>query len=163
MPMRQQVVQVQTEARNTLLQSQHGANTKHFDFICLQQLRGGRVAHIPLAAAAPQRQLQRIQDTAQHMSMIVRCPLHNNAAEPEAGASRTYCSQRLRRSASFSAYETLHGVWTAKDVIQSAGYPMEPHIVTTSDGYIMQMERIPRRGEKYADMLDGQGVTALVL
>ena len=24
---------------------------------------------------------------------------------------------------------------------------MEPHIVTTSDGYIMQMERIPRRGE----------------
>jgi Partial alpha/beta-hydrolase lipase region len=78
----------------------------------------------------------------------------HTAAEPEEGASRTYRSQRLRRSASFSAYETLHGVWTAKDVIQSAGYPMEPHIVTTSDGYIMQMERIPRRGELY-DTLDG--------
>lgn len=42
-------------------------------------------------------------------------------------------------------------MWTAKDVIQSAGYPMEPHIVTTSDGYIMQMERIPRRGALYPD------------
>ena len=70
------------------------------------------------------------------------------AAELEGNASRAHHRpQRLRRSASFSAYETLHGVWTAKDVIQSAGYPMEPHIVTTSDGYIMQMERIPRRGE----------------
>ena len=43
-------------------------------------------------------------------------------------------------------------MWTAKDVIQSAGYPMEPHIVTTSDGYIMQMERIPRRGELPANI-----------
>jgi len=48
------------------------------------------------------------------------------------------------------------GVWTAKDVIQSAGYPMEPHIVTTSDGYIMQMERIPRRGALYPDNSDSR-------
>ncbi len=27
-------------------------------------------------------------------------------------------------------------------------YPTEPHIVTTSDGYIMQMDRIPRRGAR---------------
>lgn len=159
----------------------------------------------------------------------------------EGGAQRP---PRLHRSASFSAYETLHRVWTAKDVIHSAGYaawpacstvsylisqcansvflvridycfvryiqsascscysserkqdssqiqaessdaaitwaagqgrqgplrpparalslrrglqqqslwrrryPTEPHIVTTSDGYIMQMDRIPRRGAR---------------
>lgn len=79
----------------------------------------------------------------------MRHELSDPAAELEGDASRTHRPQRLRRSASFSAYETLHGVWTAKDVIQSAGYPMEPHIVTTSDGYIMQMERIPRRGEPF--------------
>jgi Partial alpha/beta-hydrolase lipase region len=79
------------------------------------------------------------------LKLPCNCPVR--VAELEGDASRAHHRPaRLRRSASFSAYETLHGVWTAKDVIQSAGYPMEPHIVTTSDGYIMQMERIPRRG-----------------
>lgn len=54
----------------------------------------------------------------------------------------------LRRSLSFSSYEALHGVSTALDVIRNAGYPVEPHIVTTSDGYILQMERIPRKGAR---------------
>ena len=84
----------------------------------------------------------------------LKLPFYCPIAELEGDASRAHHRPaRLRRSASFSAYETLHGVWTAKDVIQSAGYPMEPHIVTTSDGYIMQMERIPRRGDFSASAL----------
>ena len=35
---------------------------------------------------------------------------------------------------------------TAGDAIRAAGYPLQIHTVTTPDGYIMQMERIPRPG-----------------
>ncbi|EFN54341.1 hypothetical protein CHLNCDRAFT_24871 [Chlorella variabilis] len=37
-------------------------------------------------------------------------------------------------------------VWTASDVILREGYPLEQHSVTTSDGYVLQMHRIPRHG-----------------
>lgn len=52
----------------------------------------------------------------------------------------------LRRTNSFSDWESLHNVWTAAEVIKAAGYPLEQHTVTTSDGYILRMERLPRHG-----------------
>ncbi|EIE26467.1 hypothetical protein COCSUDRAFT_39557 [Coccomyxa subellipsoidea C-169] len=52
---------------------------------------------------------------------------------------------RFRRSNSFSSWESLQSVSTAGDVIRQAGYPLEEHTVTTSDGYVLQMERMPRR------------------
>ena len=53
----------------------------------------------------------------------------------------------LRRTRSFGSFEDL-GVWTASDIILQAGYPLEEHIVTTSDGYILTMQRIPRKDSK---------------
>ena len=57
-------------------------------------------------------------------------------------------STRFRRSNSFSSWESLQSVATAGDVIRQAGYPLEEHTVTTSDGYVLQMERMPRRGAR---------------
>ena len=53
---------------------------------------------------------------------------------------------RFRRRNSFSSWDSSYNVWTAADVIRQAGYPLEEHTVTTSDGYVLQMERIPRAG-----------------
>ncbi|KAL4458518.1 hypothetical protein ABPG75_013383 [Micractinium tetrahymenae] len=39
-------------------------------------------------------------------------------------------------------------VWTASDVILREGYPLEQHSVTTQDGYVLQMHRIPRHGAR---------------
>lgn len=36
----------------------------------------------------------------------------------------------------------------AAAVIRLAGYPLELHSVTTADGYLLTMERIPRLGAK---------------
>lgn len=33
-------------------------------------------------------------------------------------------------------------------MIRSAGYPHELHMVTTSDGYVLRLERIPRPGAR---------------
>lgn len=38
--------------------------------------------------------------------------------------------------------------FTASDAILRAGYPLEEHSVTTADGYVLQMHRIPRRGAR---------------
>ena len=42
------------------------------------------------------------------------------------------------------------GTWTASDAILAAGYPLEEHTLTTSDGYLLTLHRIPRRGAKDA-------------
>ncbi|KAK9840957.1 hypothetical protein WJX81_002471 [Elliptochloris bilobata] len=60
-------------------------------------------------------------------------------------------ASRFRRSASFNnsaSSEALHSVWTAADIIKQAGYPLEEHYVTTSDGYVLKMERMPRRNAR---------------
>lgn len=46
--------------------------------------------------------------------------LAGNVMAAAEGATRQQ-QPPLRRSMSFSSYEALHGVWTAKDVIQNAG------------------------------------------
>lgn len=53
-------------------------------------------------------------------------------------------ARRFQRSNSFSAGDDLGAMDTAADIILQAGYDLEEHTVTTSDGYIMQMQRIPR-------------------
>ena len=56
-------------------------------------------------------------------------------------------AKRVRRASSFSSLESMRNINSAGDVIRAAGYPLEEHTVTTSDGYIQQMERIPRHGD----------------
>jgi pimeloyl-ACP methyl ester carboxylesterase len=50
-----------------------------------------------------------------------------------------------RRGNTGKSWENLH-VFTASDAILRAGYPLEEHSVVTSDGYVLQLHRIPRRG-----------------
>ena len=53
---------------------------------------------------------------------------------------------RFKRRKSFSSWEGSRKQTTAADAIHAAGYPLQIHTVTTPDGYVMQMERIPRPG-----------------
>ncbi len=59
----------------------------------------------------------------------------------------------VRAKLSRSQYHKRHGEWerllevaTAADIIRQSGYPLEEHEVISADGYIMRMERIPRKG-----------------
>jgi hypothetical protein len=62
----------------------------------------------------------------------------------------------MRRAHSFSSWEQVAtpgpqrpiDQGSAADMIKLAGYPLELHTVTTEDGYILRMERIPRPGVK---------------
>eukprot|EP00798_Chlamydomonas_sp_ICE-L_P032016 gene32016-16537_t len=58
----------------------------------------------------------------------------------------------LRRVQSSGNLETLRhrrdGPVSTSDAIKMSGYPLEVHTVTTQDGYILTMERIPRPGCK---------------
>eukprot|EP00873_Tetraselmis_striata_P018859 jgi/Tetstr1/439123/TSEL_002988.t1 len=61
----------------------------------------------------------------------------------------------LARSKSASVLEMQHSNrppladgCTAADVLHAAGYPSETHTVVTDDGYVLQLERIPRPGAK---------------
>lgn len=53
---------------------------------------------------------------------------------------------RFRRRRSLSSWEGSLSQTTAADAIHAAGYPLQIHTVTTPDGYVIQMERIPRPG-----------------
>lgn len=53
---------------------------------------------------------------------------------------------RLKRRNSLGSWEGAPPQTTAGDAIHAAGYPLQIHTVTTPDGYVMQMERIPRPG-----------------
>lgn len=57
-------------------------------------------------------------------------------------------TERLRQSKSYNALEDLQKmpVSSAKDIIDQAGYPLEQWSVITPDGYVLVMERIPRKG-----------------
>ena len=67
------------------------------------------------------------------------------------GSEKAPDGPQLRRTNSFSEWEARHKVWTAAEVIKAAGYPLEEHTVTTVDGYILRMERIPRIGTVHTD------------
>ena len=63
-------------------------------------------------------------------------------------ASRPRAS-RFRRSSSVNGADTLlSDVASAGDVVTAAGYPWEEHAVTTSDGYVLSLHRIPRKGTR---------------
>lgn len=43
------------------------------------------------------------------------------------------------------------------EMVESWGYPVEEHFVTTQDGYILRLHRIPRgRNERAEDVVPGQ-------
>jgi len=63
----------------------------------------------------------------------------------EALASRPRAA-RFRRSKSFAAAPGLDAPHSASDYATAAGYPAEEHTVTTSDGYVLAVTRLPRRG-----------------
>ena len=58
----------------------------------------------------------------------------------------------VRRVNSFSRSEAIvqhiSEISCASDVIRLSGYPLELHTVTTADGYVLRMERIPRHKAK---------------
>lgn len=85
--------------------------------------------------------INKVQSSALQLSAL--WPVQMTSWEDMASRPR---STRFRRSNSFSSWESLQSVSTAGDVIRQAGYPLEEHTVTTSDGYVLQMERMPRRG-----------------
>ena len=53
---------------------------------------------------------------------------------------------RLRHANASAAVESLQSSFATADVIRAAGYGLEEHTVTTTDGYILRMERIPKLG-----------------
>lgn len=52
-----------------------------------------------------------------------------------------------RRFGIAGQWEDLN-VWTPSDVILQSGYPLEEHVVQTRDGYVLTMQRIPRKNSK---------------
>lgn len=118
------------------------------------RLARGSVLFAPgtlLASASPRRGL--IEDARlgaevgigrafEWVKACVRAVLFMERPEAESGTPRRRSG---RRRSGPKAWEGLH-VFTASDAILRAGYPLEEHSVTTSDGYVLQMHRIPRRG-----------------
>ena len=66
------------------------------------------------------------------------------------GSLRGHHSQhhhRRGRKEKGQRWQDLH-VFSASDAILRAGYPLEEHSVTTADGYVLQMHRIPQRNAR---------------
>lgn len=89
--------------------------------------------------------------SAVRTALLLRAQPPNTFPPASQGAwdsSRSGAGHRngIHRTHSFGSWEEI-GVWTASDVIIQAGYPLEEHVITTSDGYILTMQRIPRKGE----------------
>ena len=57
-------------------------------------------------------------------------------------------TERLRQVKSCEELNELHKttVSSAADIIEQAGYPLEQWSVITPDGYVLVMERMPRKG-----------------
>ncbi|GLI64543.1 hypothetical protein VaNZ11_007837 [Volvox africanus] len=64
------------------------------------------------------------------------------------GLQRSRSSERLRTAKSTFGHYATEAPSDALSVIQDAGYPHELHTVTTEDGYVIRMERIPRPGAR---------------
>ncbi len=73
---------------------------------------------------------------------VARAP---SATLPSRGSSNLSHQGSAAGGGAGEAWESLH-VCTASDVILRAGYPLEEYAVETSDGYILQLQRIPRHG-----------------
>ena len=76
-------------------------------------------------------------------SVCIRMQSDNESWEEMMAKPQT---ARFKRRKSFSSWEGSRKQTTAADAIHAAGYPLQIHTVTTPDGYVMQMERIPRPG-----------------
>ena len=80
----------------------------------------------------PQQPLPALQRTSRNMASGPGAPAPTPA--------------QLRRATASAAAETLQSSFATADVIRAAGYGLEEHTVTTTDGYILRMERIPKLG-----------------
>ncbi|PNW76314.1 hypothetical protein CHLRE_12g541352v5 [Chlamydomonas reinhardtii] len=105
----------------------------------------------PAAQRTPRAPLQRSKSAHVNIAEL--------AYKPGAGAgaaSSSMSRRQLRRSHSFGRhYGSIASYQAATEapsdalsVIRSAGYPHELHMVTTSDGYVLRLERIPRPGAR---------------
>ncbi|GFR48097.1 hypothetical protein Agub_g9782 [Astrephomene gubernaculifera] len=64
------------------------------------------------------------------------------------GLQRSRSFGRLGSSTSAFGYQATETPSDALAVIRAAGYPHELHTVTTEDGYVLRLERIPRPGAR---------------
>ncbi|CAI5527681.1 unnamed protein product, partial [Closterium sp. Naga37s-1] len=104
---------------------------------------GAAAFSAPAADVAPE------SSTAEHLSQLQMQQQEEHERqqqqnEQQQGQSRWQQQQRLRQA------EALHGprlmdARTCEDIIRDAGYPYEAIKVVTEDGYVLTLERIPRK------------------
>lgn len=83
-----------------------------------------------------------ISGTCAYFRKGVRCIFWLDHSSPkQAKWQKSKARRRLRK------WKRLH-TFTASDAILKAGYPLEECLLTTEDGYQIQMHRIPRRNSK---------------
>eukprot|EP00884_Botryococcus_braunii_P017623 jgi/Botrbrau1/4544/Bobra.60_2s0032.1 len=96
-----------------------------------------RAACMPLPPSPSQLpSISRRERAAAHSRSVGGVTWEEMGARPRA--------RRFQRSNSFSAGDTSGFMDSAADLILQAGYDLEEHTVITGDGYVIQMQRIPR-------------------
>ena len=82
----------------------------------------------------------------QVMRLKVVIKLTNIGAQDDISSpERLQHKRQAPRGKPFTEADSSHS-WTAAEVIKATGYPLERHEVTTEDGYVLLMERLPRHG-----------------
>ena len=85
-----------------------------------------------------------VSNICSYCSKILRYVFRlDHVSAKEGKKQKSKARRRLRR------WKRLH-TFTASDAILKAGYPLEECLLTTEDGYQIQMHRIPRRNSKKA-------------
>lgn len=93
-------------------------------------------------------QIEIFFESLRHFAMhfLFLQPSNTNASESgETSRDRTTVNKENKV---FSSAIDCNTTWTASEAILHAGFPLEEQIVTTSDGYVLTMQRIPRKGNR---------------
>ncbi|XP_068898516.1 lipase member J-like [Tenebrio molitor] len=78
--------------------------------------------------------------------LIYWCVVHNQVQASFADFSKNACTELYYypiKAFSRHCYVTLNGDTPVPDIIQRSGYKLERYVVTTSDGYVLTLFRIP--------------------